>query len=101
MHKIKSVIYDSWILEPGNQNSFLSDFVLFLSASVLPVDMRASVSSPSVIQVYLYVLVYYYLFIFSVMKCFPSILHVVAVHCLHIGPLTEKLCKKKKNKKPP
>lgn len=96
MHKIKSVIYDSWILEPGNQNSFLSDFVLFLSASVLPVDMRASVSSPSVIQVYLYVLVYYYLFIFSVMKCFPSILHVVAVHCLHIGPLTEKLCKKKK-----
>lgn len=42
--------------------------LFFLSASVLPVDMRASVSLPSVILVYLYVLVYYYLFIFSVMK---------------------------------
>lgn len=88
MHKVKTVIYHSWVLEPGNERSG------FWSASVLPVDMRASVSLPSVIQVYLHVLVFYYLFIFSVMKCFPSILYAVAVDCLHIGPLTEKLCRK-------
>lgn len=84
------VIYYSWFFRNWKHVPWI--FRWFL----VPVNLKATASSVSLGQSYIYGFIYYYLFVSYVTERFPNILTTVISHCLHpesLVPLLRRLCR--------